>query len=302
MKSCLIIFSLLFVSLSCKKNDVVEIPPPDNTAIKKYLSKILITDLSTNKTTRILEWKYDDLKRCLEATERSISPPLRNPGDTVLERKYIFYYSNSELLPYRIYAPPHVRIENLANDVFVKYLADGRKYLDSCIYTDPGWGSYLKTVNYKYEGQMMYATFKQTNINWTGPTAVFGTGYDTAYISNNNTSKVIQADPINRSSNGIGLYQYDEKINPFNQLNIASSFYVLGPDYHYSKWIFWNDNYDLLGIIGGNKNNITQKSVIWGSNAMMSFSYTYDQDNYPKSIRISGGSYADLRLDLEFIN
>ncbi len=81
------------------------------------------------------------------------------------------------------------------------------------------------------------------------------------------------------------LYNYDNKMNPFQQLNIASTFYMLGFDVGYRHWNDCSEN-DNLYIVGLNQNNITRIQPSKRSYTLHP-NYTYDADDYPLSAVIT---------------
>lgn len=250
--------------------------------VKKYLSKITLSEKNSDVIRDIWEWQYDGLKRVTEVSTTRQIP------NVIPVTKVRFQYTGNEILPYFIEALPQVGSENMGLDAYITYGTDGRKIKDSAIYKRPDCGGSLLLANYNYKNDLISVQCKISHLDYLctpgtppGPPILYS---DSVYLGSGNVVKVAQ-----------GLWQtaysytYDNRINPFQQLNIFSSFYTLGFDVGFRYWLYWESENDNLYIMGLNKNNITKIQPLTGS-LSQTFTYTYDNDDYPTSAVITTNS------------
>jgi hypothetical protein len=255
-------------------------PKPD---MVKYLSRITISNLLNEQSESKIEWKYDNAKRCTHVTTKRYS---NNGNDSLTITMLQFFYNGTESQPYRIEESPRPGNQNMSYNTYFFYGSDGRKIKDSTISTHPACGSLLLLSNYTYKSDKVYMEYKMKNIDYT--CTILGsmpkTNYDTIYFTGDNVSKVTQNGSKNTLRKDSFSYTHDSKINPFNKINISSSFYFIGPSFGYRMWSSWYCISDNLYIIGRNKNNILKTQQI-GMAHNQEFIYTYDSTNYPISTK-----------------
>jgi hypothetical protein len=251
------------------------------TSAKKLLKRILIFQYDSEIIDVVWEWQYDALKRVTEATT------IRQLPSPSVNSKARFYYTANETKPYFIQALPQVASENTGVDTYITYGADGRKVKDSSFYIHLGCGKTLYLANYSYTNNMINVQYHVNIVEpymcTSGPAITYN---DTIYLGSDNVTKVVQAGDRNPNFRNSILYTYDSKINPFQQLNVFSSFYTLGFDVGFRYWNMWSAASEALYIIGLNKNNVSSIQLNGGSYTQQ-FTYIYDSDDYPSSVVIT---------------
>ena len=242
----------------------------------KNIIRLSTTTRGSDYVLRKWEWKYDNLNRCTELLESMRF----NFNDTfrVFARSTFFYFGASNS-PFRVFQDQYEA--NIKSDVYFKFNSEGKKIQDSIIYTHPANGQLLKIFDYKHEGSFVFGHFRMANISWKDPSTDFTFNtHDTMYLSGGNT--VVVRKQFRSFSRQVEKYSftYDNRINPLTQQNIAA-FYQLGPDLNYNRWLLLEATNKNLAIIGFNKNNITSFYETNSPQTVVSYSYIYDNDNYP---------------------
>lgn len=288
MKIFIFLNALFVFIISCSKpadNNQVTQTEPNPEFKKKRLTRMITTQINSEKTFRIQEWRYDIKNRCTELLEQGLMP-VNGKDSMLVTARYTFFYNNTQTEPFRILQDGNS--EGISSDVYMKYTADGKKLQDSTIFTHPALGKLLRVGTYKYgNGEVLYH-YRQSNISWTGSAnGITGEKQDTVYLTNGNVKEYriklsINSDDVIRYS-----FSYDNKVNPFFHQNITSAFYQIGPHFNYRKWFALYSEYDNFSISGYSNNNITKiEDVRSYQNAQM-FTYSYDKDNYPTEATIS---------------
>jgi hypothetical protein len=271
MKSIkLALFALLvIVFASCQKEIDPTINEPEEP--RKYLSRVVETESGTPGESWLLEFKYDAQKRCTSMVEKYIDSTGGVP--TVLEEyTYTFHYNGAESRPFKITSD----IFGAGVSWFTKFDSQGKKLQDSL--HEPGSG-YTEIVDYSYSGNRIIARY---SVDILGSTLNF---LDTIYHDGNNVTKEVSAEySLGTLSHWSEYtYTYDNRPNPFNQLNINTAFFA-------------SSSYLGFGtFVGLNKNNYTSDTYrdlfpVAGSPSTVQYQYTYDADGYPVTVRYVDGS------------
>jgi hypothetical protein len=252
--------------------------------VKKHLKKILISEPDSENINVIWEWQYDGLNRVSEATTTNQNPTLS------VRSRVRFYYNANDTKPYFIQSLPQVASENVGLDTHITYDEQGRKTSDSSVQIHLVCGKVQHLAQYHYGNDMLYVQYTSKKIDpyISTPVPNIAMNYDTIFLGSGNVTKVAQKGSQNISFKNSLSYVYDDKVNPFRNLNVFSSFYTLGFDVGSNYWSSWGVPADALYIIGLNKNNVI--NIQMNNSYSQQFTYIYDTDNYPASATITTNS------------
>jgi hypothetical protein len=271
MKNMKRLLTLLLVTTaiffaSCQKEVDPSIPRGREESVKKYLTRFVQYETAFPGQASLLLFEYDALKRVTKLTEQFVDT-VAGVAQVTDETNYYFHYNGNETRPFKV--------TDLATGAaltwYLKYDAQGRKITDSV--TEAG---HTEVVHYSYGSNKIHAQFL---IDVMGMTVSYK---DTAEFTGDNVTRHTSAQRQNNSL--ISLYEekytFDDKPNPFNQLNIASSFFA-------SAYVEFGT------FLGLNKNNfltVTQKDLVSPSDVWNGmYRYKYDADGYPTIIEFTEG-------------
>lgn len=261
----LVITAVIFAS--CQKEVDPSIPGGRGESVKKYLAKFVQYETAFPGEASLILFEYDAQKRVTKLTEQFVDT-VGGVAQVTDQSTYYFHYNGAETKPFKVTDLP------AGGDLtwYFKYDAQGRKLMDS-VTEGPG---HIEVVRYSYGSNKIFAEFA---IDVLGTSLIYK---DTAEFTGENILRHTSA----HYQNGIitSLYEekytFDDKPNPFNQLNIATSFFA-------SAYVEFGT------FLGLNKNNfltVSQKDLvsppdIWNG----IYRYKYDADGYPTSIEFTEG-------------
>lgn len=261
----LVIAAVVFAS--CQKEVDPAIPDGKEESVKKYLSKFIQYETAFPGKASLLLFEYDARKRCTKLTEQFVDT-VGGVAQVTDESNYYFHYNGADTKPFKVTDQP------AGGDMtwYFKYDAQGRKISDSV--TDAS--GYVEVVHYTYGTNNIFAEF---HIDIFGISMSYK---DTAEFTGENITRHTSAEY--HGGNLISLYEekytFDDKPNPFNQLNIASTFFA-------SAYVEFGT------FLGLNKNNfltVSQKNLVSPPDVWNGiYKYRYDADGYPTIIDFTEG-------------
>lgn len=213
------------------------------------------------QTIEHIDFSYDNLNRVSTMFLYSGDSGRVVPsGDSLVKVSYV--YNGNSMLPNLIDYNIYHQGERILH--YLTYGSDGKLIRDSLRNTIHNES---QTVDYSYSGNLMIVKRNESAL------------VDTVDMTGGNI--------MWQSSKSMGYYhksyfEYDNRINPLNKMNIAPIFHVLCGDVR-TFWHLWTPV---------TKNNLTRTSGAIGDSHI---NYVYNEKNLPaKSLRYSGTSiYAD---------
>lgn len=255
----------------------------------KNIIRLSATTAGSEYGLRKWEWKYDSLNRCTELLDLRKS----EANDTFkVFARFSFFYSGSSITPFRVFQDQNG--ENIKSDAYFKFDSVGKKIQDSIIYIHAALGQLLKIYDYRYESDTIYSHFRRANISWTDPSTdfTFNTN-DTIYLSGGNALEFRKQSGSLSKTTETYHFTYDNGVNPLAHQNIAA-FYKLGPDFNFNRWQILESVRENLAITGFNNNNITSYYEASSPQRVVSYTYHYDNDNYPIECTISFSYFSGI--------
>ncbi len=218
----------------------------------------------------VKEFQYDNLKRCTTIVVSKI-----DSANNILAPQTIFIltmkYTGSSMQPYEIDQASSFNPQR-PKKFYLTYDLDGRKLLDS-------------TREKNFEGEEIY----RLNIYEYKPNRVISTpyiskgsknyaSYDTLDLQGQNIHRLATFYPDDNGGFWVAqTYTFDNKKNPYSQLNIANALYfmnsTIGMGYNLPQEMHY---------IGLNKNNM--RTIIVSTveeDGLVTIDYTYNNDGYP---------------------
>lgn len=249
---------------SCQKEVDPTLNGPDET--KKYLLRFIQTETSSPGEASVLLFEYDAQKRVTKMTEQYVDT-VGGVAQITDQAFYHFYYNGNESRPYKVTDA----LTDPELSLYFKFDAQGKKLQDSLVDGNTGES---EVTRYTYAGNKVFA---EIIVDVLGTELIYR---DTIEFTGDNVSR--QMSGHYQDGMLVSLYEqkftFDDHPNPFNQLNINTSFFASA----------YNEFGTFLGL---NKNNfvtvIQQDLVsppdIWNEQ----YRYTYDADGYPVTIEFS---------------
>jgi hypothetical protein len=265
--SLLILMAAAAIFTSCKKEGNSTDGREQNS--KKYLSKIVDYVFQSPGKAVVLLLDYDAQKRCTKIRQQLIDT-VGGVAQIKTEVTYNFFYNGNDE------KPTHVSYNPAAGNtiIYYQYDAQGRLLKDSAIDSK----GYTRVTAFTYVPGKIYA------YGYYSTPANQPTYKDTAEFSGDNVSRHSWAH--HHPNGALALhwedkFTFDDKPNPFYQLNIGSSF-LAGP------------RRELGAFIGLNKNNYVSNYqddlVNWSPyDFTVQYRYKYDTDGYPVFAEFTDG-------------
>jgi hypothetical protein len=256
----------LLVFSSCQKEVDGSMDGADGD--KNYMSKVVQTESDYPGEAYVLEFEYDAQKRVTKLHELYLDT-VGGVAQVDDEYHYEFHYNGSDAKPARVTSPAQA-----GWTWYFLYDAQGRKTTDSVVSTT-GPDPYVHVASYNYVGNMIYVSLDMD------PTATFYRQVyrDTLQYDGNNLSKIILS---KREDNFMGYhyetsFQYDDKKNPFHEINIASSFFTsIYPEFPL-----------YFGLSKNNVVNDTEKDLMGPYVGGATRTFSYNANGYPEKVTVS---------------
>lgn len=276
-------FFLCALITSCQKpfNDITD--PALKPVVATHdsvtrLSELAFIDFrnSATDTTGSSEFIYDDKQRVTTINDYD-----HNNGAQLLTEFYTFYYTGNDSLAYKKIFTDTDPTYGYTETTFYFYDNLQRLSKDSTIFS-----SGIVTNQYNYSSQMIINM--QTFVYNSSPQNS-SVNTDTGFI--NNTGDVTKAHSIFFSTgNYITNFSYDDKKNPFQLLNIRSTYNPVPDDEFFLEDLYLQ------------KNNVTfqtsEDQSAPGNSNNCNYTYSYNAINLPQSVDItySFGPTDDYRI------
>lgn len=261
-------FCLLITFYSCQKQSELQPPTPDQE--QHGLWRVRITSPGQPKEVQVWEFKYDALARVTTFSSYNVDSNTTTGRPDTTDKAYTaYYYNGTDKLPYKEYSPQSGIWP--ATTYYYFYDNQGRKILDSNESKNTADQLYWDKVFYAYSSDKVVVT-------QTGKNPMIGTKYyaDTIYTSaQTNISKIVHREetPGNAAFTHLYTYAYDNKKNPFYDLNIKGVTFFAG------LWLNYLNLY-----YGINPNNKTEEIFVdkpGNAPYKTTIAHTYNTEGYP---------------------
>jgi len=298
-----IIAALLF--FSCSKENSYEIKneneaepeemyrqfavtPETFVSTSKFLKRE-ITSLVTNPNIRYVRmFTYDQINRCTLIQIGTIDSLSATPAFQ-LTQSLNFNYDGSSILPYSLSSVRTV-FPNLVTEFYFKYNNQGYKIMDSVRVKNMMGEPADRQIFYEYgklsvSSKPLLTGFPMNNVS-----------YDTLSLLYGGNIRRLTSKRVNTNGDVLVVYDftYDDKISPYNKLNIANSLYFENSAIGLGYNVPLETHY-----LGVTLNNMLSWST---GNFVVTFNYAYNGDGYPikKEMFLPGSVDADKVVHFEY--
>ncbi len=291
MNKCLKAITAIFVcafASSCQKdfenNPVPVIPPiitppiitPHDSVTR--LSKLVFFDfrVSLTDTSGYAEYIYDSLQRVT-----AINYYGNDNGSPLLSEVYTYYYTGRDSLAYKMTDKDLDPVYGYSDTTFYFYDNLQRLIKDSVVFS-----SGIEVNEYEYSATKI--TGLQRLVYSADPLNTI-VNTDTGFIGN--TGDVIKTNSLTLTTdNYITSFTYDDKPNPFYQLNIRSTYNPI-PGFNFFLEDFYNQKNNAVLVTDENQ-------LFPGEIESNIFTYTYNSMGFPASVDVtySFGQTDDYRI------
>lgn len=272
--SAIVIIILCTVITSCQKElvdpMVPVVPPPAVTPADSVtrLSKFIYLDptVSTADTTGYVEFFYDSLQRVILINGYGIF----NNATSLID-EFNYYYAGTDSVAYK---SDHVEVGTPNNSTSFYFYDNMQRLIKDSVVIFSAYGNSAYTDQYIYGASTIIA------INRDSPSGDL-ISTDTGFIGANGAIIKTVSLETSLGRTVTTSFKYDSNPNPFNQLNIRTTYGpVPGYDEIYVSYLLKNN------VV----NQTTSDLLFPGSIDKGIFTYTYDTSGMPATVSISDGN------------
>lgn len=262
------VFSFVVTFVSCQKQSELQ-PPTDLNQEHHGLWRVRITNPAQTGMVYIWEFKFDGSSRVTDLLSYTVDSNTTGRPDTTNEEHTAYFYKGTDTLPYKSTAPKSAT--GVGTTIYYTYDGQGRKILDSNESKNTADIYFWDKVFYNYSNNKIVVT-EAGKSPFVGPRNYADTIYTSAQ---NNISKIVHREewPGKPAFTHLFSYAYDDKKNPFYDLNIRGVTFFDGQVFSYQNMYF-----------GFNRNNQTEQLLIDDPTKPPSktiITHTYNKDGYP---------------------